>query len=286
MREQESKRQMANEPERHPLDPHPDDELPASSTPTNDEQNSFEPEFSTEAKADESALTQPNRPLLKPSLILLGSGFAVAFLAGVAASNSEPNSTGETLGSWMNRAGVITMLVAFCGILFAYRFDWLRQLYSRQNAPAWFRSEMPSLLAWNTLAVLAVWCILLSLKPLLGNMLVVLALAILILHTSLAVTMAIFNKGIWRASGIGFACAVLLLFSGGGTNLIFGFVSQTMYSSRRGDVSVTAFILGYLFIVSNGLLAASYVWLLGFIQRKSESHSGSKSDESEAIAPS
>lgn len=245
-----------NNHEKHPLDPTDDDPEGPSE---NDE--SVENDDAVFGAGDDDTETPP-RPLLKPSLYVLGVGFAIAFICGVWASNSAPNSTGETLGSWLQRVGIIVMLVAFCGILFAYRFTYLKELWLNTKTPSFSLSDwmlmVPIMLAVVGLHGIA----LLLLRTPLGNSIFLLSLAIIATQASLCATMIVYSQGIWRGFCIGFVAVVALCIMGGGLSYSWSLLATGMTFRRTSRVTpVWPAVAIHAFFVLNGFISAGYVWL-------------------------
>ena len=250
--------------DRHPLDSDGESNIDARSSSDNDDAV-----FAT----DEPDTEPPQRPLLKSSLYILAIGFALAFITGVWASNSEPNSTGEIVGSWLQRVGIFVMLAAFCGILFAYRYTYLKELISKGSTarfPNWTGSEW-MLLAPAMLGVVCIhWILLYLTQSLLGNYFLLISVAVIMIHANLCVTMLFHCEGIWRGFCIGFVATIALCVMGGGLQYIWSFFLSG-FSFRRGNtLPIWPVITFHAFFVLNGFISAAYVWLHGKLKPPSQ----------------
>ncbi|MCR9293054.1 MAG: hypothetical protein NXI32_10075 [bacterium] len=204
---------------------------------------------------------QPRRPLLKPSLVVLGVSFAVAFLSGVVAANSQPMSIAERTGSAINRIAVLVMLAAFCGVLFSYRYEYLRGLWLRSRPTVSGRRmpEFVGLLILNLVGFLILWACLLLLSFLFWPSIALLGVAAIVLQASLSATMAVYGRGIWRGFAIGYLVAALLLIGSGAST--FGYAFFGGFFNGRGGPQFWGFVpvaILHLFLIVNGLVSAAY----------------------------
>lgn len=249
-----------NDHESNPLD----EDLPTSSIQATNNDDAVFAAYDEEPEA-------PPRPLLKPSLYLLAVGFAIAFIFGVLATNSGPNTTGEMLGSWLNRVGIFIMLAAFCGILFAYRYTYLLGLYQQTREKNFATSEW-TLLTPVMLAVLGFhWLLLLAFQSAFGNFVLLVSLAIIIIHASLMVTMVYYSNGIWKGFCIGFVASIAITLMGGGFPYILSSLTTGLTFRRATPVATWPGIALHAFFVLNGFISAIYVWSHQKMQRLSES---------------
>lgn len=208
----------------------------------------------------------PERPLLKPSLVILVFGFAIALSFGVLATSSPPNSTGERLGSTMQRVGIFTMLLAFCGILFAYRYSFLKRVFLRLAASEWMRPWLfllPSMLGF----LLFHWVLLLTLRGLFADISNISA-AILVIQASICAVMVRMHLGPIQGFAIGYLAAFLT-----SAFWIDGIVLSSLFARssplmRGFETSVWSVLYFHSFLIFTGFLAAGYVSLLLFVGNK------------------
>lgn len=237
--------------ERHPLDPDPED---------SDEQNTgrLSPHpLDDEGQIEDITLapassTQVFRPLLKPCIVGISAGFIVAFLAGVTAANASPQSTGEVVGSALQRIGIVVMLVSFCGILLAYRIPHMKKI--PMKSPKELRiPDFLKLFVSQTVFLIFFWIVLLIAQSLLGRMAIGVLGYILILYASLLTVSAVWRTGCRRAYAIGALATIILSFYGGAGSLFVG-----GYYGRASAILAWPAGVFLSLVVLNGLICAAY----------------------------
>ncbi len=78
-------------------------------------------------------LPTASRSVLRTSLVVLIASTVVIFLSAVASSNSAANSPAERVALMLHRASMFVMLVAFVGILAAYRLPSLMAFFRARS---------------------------------------------------------------------------------------------------------------------------------------------------------
>lgn len=249
---------MSSEPEPHPLDPHPLDR----------EEESGDAAFEFSQPALNGSAEAPPRLLLRGSLYVIIASTAVALIAGVVASGSAPSSTAESVGSAVYKIAAYFMLGGFTGLLFAYRYRatmrFLRRFES-SRAPQLGRSGKNPMviLAFVNSGIFVVGLIAIYLIGLVftesGPLT---ALAFISLNASLAFTMAIMQRGVLKAYGIGFVVTLVTAFfflgllSMSGISLLFNFLG------RPWDILLRIEMF-HVFLMVSGLVCAGYYFLTG-----------------------
>ena len=102
---------------------------PMSSNDTNRDPNDFDP-FSDDEPEENGGSKLKDNPLLFGCLILAGVAAIGIFLTAVAASNSVPNSMMENTALALNKISRVVLLIAFLGLLLAFRLPQLKRLFS------------------------------------------------------------------------------------------------------------------------------------------------------------
>ena len=75
-------------------------------------------------------------PLLKPCAFVAMACVVMIFMAGVATLIAAPNSTLETVGSFLYRASTWVLLLACCGMLISFRYLQIRDfVVSGEKSP-------------------------------------------------------------------------------------------------------------------------------------------------------
>lgn len=197
--------------------------------------------------------TKVFRPLLKPCIFGISAGFVVAFLAGVTAANSAPQSAGEVVGSAVQRIGIIVMLVSFCGILLAYRIPHLKKI--PMKSPKELRiPDFLSLLVSKAVFVVFFWILLLSTQGISGSFAIAVTSYVLILYAALLTVAAVWRTGCRRAYAIGALATIVLSFYGGAGSLFLG-----GFYGRGAALSLWPVGIFLSLVVLNGLICAGYV---------------------------
>ena len=196
--------------------------------------------------------------LLRLCLIVLIASAGVAFLSGVAASNASPNSPVENIGSAANRISAVVMLVAFCGILLAYRLPQWKNAAFDVDSLLWLRSGYLTLCFANGaglgIALGIGWLV----APLLGNSLSGIVAALLCIYIALLVTMVAWHTGFVKAYAIG-----VLTVMGLEAIPFLSLVSAWTYGQLRGGRAFNwQWSVMLLTAVAAGLICAGYVRLL------------------------
>lgn len=198
------------------------------------------------------------------SLRALVTGAIIAFLAGVAAANSVPQSPGEIGFSVVNRAGILLMLASCVAMLIGYRWDQLRSISLPKHRP---KSHWGNLLIFNALFLVSAVVLQFIAAATLHRYSLILCVGISMLQCALAVTMVVVQKGIWRCYGVGVAVIQVLNMTSG---IQTSFASAYVYSAislgglSRGmpnwlGVSELLPIMGIqIFACVTGLLCAGY----------------------------
>jgi hypothetical protein len=89
----------------------------------------FDP-FSDDEPAETGGSKLKDNPLLFGCLVLAGVAAIGIFLTAVAASNSSPNSAMENTSLALNKISRVVLLIAFLGLLLAFRLPQLKRLFS------------------------------------------------------------------------------------------------------------------------------------------------------------
>lgn len=240
---------MTREP--HPLDPDPEDSDALATERRSPHPLDDEGQIEDVSLAQESS-TQVFRPLLKPCIVGISAGFVVAFLAGVTAANASPQSTGEVVGSALQRVGIIVMLVSFCGILLAYRIPHMKKIPLK--SPKQLRiPEFLSLLVSHTVFLVLFWIVLLIAQSLLGPFAIGVIAYVLTLYASLLTVAAVWRTGCRRAYAIGALATIILSFYGGAGSLFVGGYYTRASANMAWPIGVFLSI-----VVLNGLICAGY----------------------------
>ncbi len=223
-----------------------------------------------------------SRTMLRASLTLLIVSTAVMFLAAVASNNAIPSSAAERIALTIHRASMIAMLLAFFGILFAYRLPMLsaylqakrEQQAAGKSKQSVLSAEIKMLLMASALLMAWVW----------GTVLLGFAVLHLITYWLLVViaavlaNMIVLHKGTLRSFAVGMLMSLLLIlltWRSMGTMLIFNGAGFGRFGFGGPSESWLFVIFGLEITVSvaAGLVCAFYYGFLAKMRaRDEESH--------------
>ena len=220
-------------------------------------------EFGTATPIDDSR-TRAHKPLLRICVIIAAVAFALVFVFSVLANNAVFNSTMQQVCYGISNVCAFFMLVACCGILFAYRLPHIDPAQLRKGAIAargWMSNSFVVLVGVNLMAIAMMWASVYLLSGIFGVYFSLVLGFGLICLTGLAATMVVVHKGFLRGYAVGML-AVLALSMNGGMSMMLMFGSG--FGGGRGGVAGYSIGVATMLTIVPlvGLLCAGYVILV------------------------
>ncbi len=214
-------------------------------------------------KADpiDDSRTRAHKPLLRISVIIAAAAFASVFVFSLIENGAQFNSPMQQLCNGIKNVSAVVMLMACCGVLFAYRLPHIDPVQLRNGALAtrgWLSNRFALLIVINLMAILMMWLSVFFLAGLVGVYFAIPLGFVIVCLVGLVATMAVVHKGYLRGYAVG-TLAVLLLIMNGGLGMFFMFIPG--FRGGTGGVAGYSIAIATLLTIAPlvGLVCAGYV---------------------------